>query len=91
MSNPADYPYDTRLSVRCAPLTVVSVDHIAAAVTHSWFNQTLVRVNNSVVRMGVMQGEYHWHEHTDDDEFFSGTRARAVRHPHGRDREHRPD
>ena len=36
----------------------------------AWYNQTLVRVNESVVRVGVIQGEYHWHEHTSDDEFF---------------------
>jgi mannose-6-phosphate isomerase-like protein (cupin superfamily) len=27
-------------------------------------------VNDSVVRLGVMQGEYHWHKHDNDDEFF---------------------
>jgi mannose-6-phosphate isomerase-like protein (cupin superfamily) len=27
-------------------------------------------VNGSVVRMAVIEGEYHWHQHTDDDEFF---------------------
>jgi mannose-6-phosphate isomerase-like protein (cupin superfamily) len=48
----------------------VSVDDVAATVKHPWFNQTLARVNESVIRMGVMKGEYHWHEHDDDDEFF---------------------
>jgi mannose-6-phosphate isomerase-like protein (cupin superfamily) len=27
-------------------------------------------VNASVVRLGVVQGEYHWHKHDEDDEFF---------------------
>ena len=40
------------------------------AVKHPWFNQTLCKVNDSVVRLGVMQGEYHWHKHDDLDEFF---------------------
>ena len=35
-----------------------------------WFNQTLSQVNNSVVRLGIVEGEYHWHKHDDDDEFF---------------------
>jgi len=39
-------------------------------VTHPWYNQTLCQVNGSVVRLGVVQGEYHWHKHDDDDEFF---------------------
>jgi mannose-6-phosphate isomerase-like protein (cupin superfamily) len=44
------------------------------------FNQTLCKVNDSVVRLGVMQGEYHWHKHDNDDEFFfvlSGTDGTA--------------
>ena len=69
-TNPEDFPYDTRLNVLYEPLTVVSVDDVAATVTHPWFNQTLVRVNESVVRMAVVKGEYHWHEHDNDDEFF---------------------
>ena len=39
-------------------------------MTDRWYNQTLCRVNDSVVRLGVMQGEYHWHKHDDLDEFF---------------------
>ena len=40
------------------------------ACTDQWFNQTLCRVDESVVRMGVVQGEYHWHKHEAEDEFF---------------------
>ena len=65
-----DYPYDTRLGHRFGPLEHIALDPLVAEVTHPWFNQTLVKVNDSVVRMGVMQGEYHWHQHADDDEFF---------------------
>jgi mannose-6-phosphate isomerase-like protein (cupin superfamily) len=64
------FPYDTRLNVMFPPLEKIALDPIITAVTHPWFNQTLCRVNDSVVRMGVMQGEYHWHKHDDDDEFF---------------------
>jgi mannose-6-phosphate isomerase-like protein (cupin superfamily) len=38
--------------------------------TDRWYNQTLCKVNDSGVRLGVMQGEYHWHKHDNDDEFF---------------------
>ena len=64
------YPYDTHLDIRYAPLEVVDVPALVAACTHPWYNQTLCRVNDSVVRLGVVQGEYHWHKHDDDDEFF---------------------
>ena len=66
----ADYPYATFLDVRYPPLSVVDVPALVAAVTHNWYNQTLCRVNDSVVRLGVMTGEYHWHKHDDLDEFF---------------------
>ena len=64
------YPYDTRLDVRYAPLEVVDVPALVEACTHPWYNQTLCRVNESVVRLGVVKGEYHWHKHDDEDEFF---------------------
>lgn len=66
----APYPYDTRLNVLHGPLEVVDVQAIAGSVAHPWFNQTLCRVNDSVVRLGVVRGEYHWHKHDDLDEFF---------------------
>ena len=70
MSDPQDFPYTTRLDVRFEPLEVVDVQAVADEVTDRWFNQTLCKVNDSVVRMGLMQGEYHWHKHEDLDEFF---------------------
>jgi mannose-6-phosphate isomerase-like protein (cupin superfamily) len=70
MSNPTDYPYDTRLNILYPPLEVVDVPALVAACTHPWYNQTLCKVNDSVVRLGVIQGEYHWHKHDDEDEFF---------------------
>lgn len=70
MPDQRDYPYTTRLDVRFAPLEVVDVQSVADEVTDQWFNQTLCKVNNSVVRMGLIQGEYHWHKHDDLDEFF---------------------
>jgi mannose-6-phosphate isomerase-like protein (cupin superfamily) len=70
--------YDTHLDVRFAPLQVVDVPALARAVTHPWHNQTLVRVNDSVVRLGVVQGEYHWHKHDDEDEFFYVVEGRFL-------------
>jgi mannose-6-phosphate isomerase-like protein (cupin superfamily) len=64
------YPYVTRLDIKYQPLELVDVQKDIDAVTDRWFNQTLCKVNDSVVRLGVMQGEYHWHKHDDLDEFF---------------------
>jgi mannose-6-phosphate isomerase-like protein (cupin superfamily) len=64
------YPYGTHLNILFAQLQKIDVPALVDAVTDEWYNQTLCQVNGSVVRLGVMQGEYHWHKHDDDDEFF---------------------
>ncbi len=64
------YPYVTHLNVFYNQLEVVDVPALVAACTDRWYNQTLCRVNDSVVRLGVVEGEYHWHKHDDEDEFF---------------------
>ncbi len=64
------YPYATHLDIRYRALEVVDVPALVGAVEDRWYNQTLCQVNDSVVRLGVMQGEYHWHKHDDLDEFF---------------------
>jgi len=64
------YPYATHLNVQFGPLERIDVPALVAACTDRWYNQTLCRVNESVVRLGVVQGEYHWHKHDQDDEFF---------------------
>jgi mannose-6-phosphate isomerase-like protein (cupin superfamily) len=64
------FPYETRLSVLNGPLEVIDVNAIEDARNYKWFNQTLCQVNGSVVRVGIIEGEYHWHKHDEDDEFF---------------------
>src|ERR1700733_1857295 len=64
------HPYATYLNVLVPQLEKVDVPALVRKVTDQWYNQTLCRVNDSVVRLGVMQGEYHWHKHDNDDEFF---------------------
>lgn len=66
----AEFPYETRLDVLHGPLELVDVNVVDAANTHPWFNQTLCVVNDACVRVGIVQGEYHWHKHDEDDEFF---------------------
>ena len=63
-------PYFTRLDILHQPLETIDVNTLSASVKHPWLNQTLCQVNDSVVRVGIVQGEYHWHKHDDDDEFF---------------------
>jgi mannose-6-phosphate isomerase-like protein (cupin superfamily) len=70
MSTPEAFPYETRLNILYPPLHVIDEKALADACTFKWYNQTLCQVNESVVRMAVIEGEYHWHKHDDDDEFF---------------------
>jgi mannose-6-phosphate isomerase-like protein (cupin superfamily) len=61
--------YDIRLDDKFGHLTLIDVD--AEAASHEpWFNQTLTSVNDSVIRLGVIEGDFHWHKHDDTDEFF---------------------
>ena len=70
MSETNAFPYETRLNVFYKPLEVVDEKALADACEFKWYNQTLCQVNGSVIRLGVVEGEYHWHKHDDDDEFF---------------------
>ncbi len=65
-----DFPYKTCLNILHRPLEVIDVPKLVDACSDKWYNQTLCQVNDSVVRLGVLEGEYHWHEHNDIDEFF---------------------
>ena len=78
MANVQDYPYATHLNTHYRPLELVDVPALVAACTDRWYNQTLCRVNDSVVRLGVVQGEYHWHKHDDEDEFFYVVEGRFI-------------
>jgi mannose-6-phosphate isomerase-like protein (cupin superfamily) len=73
-----DFPYKTYLNILYKPLEVVDVQKLVDACTDKWYNQTLCRVNESVVRLAVIQGEYHWHEHNDIDEFFYVVEGRLL-------------
>lgn len=64
------YPYKTYLNILRGPLEIIDVPALVAACTDKWWNQTLCKVDESVVRLGIVEGEYHWHKHDAEDEFF---------------------
>ncbi len=63
-------PYNIHLDVRFSPLELIDIQQLVDQNTDPWYNQTLCKVNDSVVRLGILQGEFHWHKHDDEDEFF---------------------
>lgn len=61
--------YDIRLDDKYGSLALIDLPSEIAA-HDPWFNQTLTTVNDAVVRLGILEGEFHWHKHDDQDEFF---------------------
>ncbi len=80
MSSPdaTAFPYVTLLNVLHQPLEKIDEKALADACPHKWYNQTICQVNDSVVRLGVVEGDYHWHKHDDDDEFFYVVEGRLL-------------
>ena len=70
--------YSINTGIRYSHLEVVNVPAIVAGCRKKWFNQTLAQVNDSVVRLGVVRGVFHWHKHEHDDEFFFVLEGRLI-------------
>jgi mannose-6-phosphate isomerase-like protein (cupin superfamily) len=71
-------PYTIHNDVAFGFLSLIDVDKIRQSVTDDWFNQTLCQVNDCVVRLGVVQGEFHWHKHDNEDEMFYVVEGRLI-------------
>ena len=71
-------PYSIHLDARFAPLELIDIQALVDACNDPWHNQTLCRVNDCVVRLGIVQGEFHWHKHEKEDEFFFVVEGRFV-------------
>lgn len=91
MTQPKSYPYTTHLNIKFDPLATIDVNQLAKAVTDQWYSQTLCKVNDSVVRLGVMKGDYHWHKHDKDDELFFVLSGRFIIDLEGRSVELKPN
>lgn len=72
-----EHEYDIRLDDKYGSLTLIDLPAEIAA-HEPWFNQTLTTVNESVVRLGVIEGDFHWHRHDDEDEFFLVLEGRLL-------------
>ena len=73
-----EYPYETRLNILYPPLEIIDEKALSDACEYKWFNQTLCKVNDSVVRVAIIEGEYHWHKHDQDDEFFYVVEGKLI-------------
>ncbi len=64
------YNYNQQMDIKYDHQEVIDVPKIIEECSDKWFNQSLTKVNDSVVRIGIVEGDYHWHKHDNDDEFF---------------------
>lgn len=62
--------YNIDLDVQFGHQEVIDLPTVVAGIQQKWANRTLTEVNNSVIRLGRLEGEFHWHKHDNDDEFF---------------------
>jgi mannose-6-phosphate isomerase-like protein (cupin superfamily) len=51
-------------------METIDIRKIINESKEQWQNYSLCKVNNNVVRIGIIQGEFHWHKHDSGDEFF---------------------
>ena len=65
-----EFNYVTKLDIKFDHLQKMDIPQMVKECKDKWFNQTLTQVNDSVVRLGIVEGEYHWHKHDNEDEFF---------------------
>ncbi len=65
-----DYNYDINLDTKFGFLNLIDIPKMVTECEEDWFNQTLCEVNDCVIRLGIVKGEFHWHKHDEEDEFF---------------------
>jgi mannose-6-phosphate isomerase-like protein (cupin superfamily) len=70
--------YSIHTHVKYGPLETIDVGRLADECAERWWNQTLCRVNDSVARLGVFEGEFHWHKHDREDELFYVLEGRLL-------------
>jgi mannose-6-phosphate isomerase-like protein (cupin superfamily) len=73
----AHQDYDIQLHDKYGSLRLIDIPAEIAA-HEPWFNQTLTSVNDAVVRLGIVEGDFHWHKHDDEDEFFLVLEGRLL-------------
>jgi mannose-6-phosphate isomerase-like protein (cupin superfamily) len=70
--------YDIRTDIKYGPFEKVDLGRLADDAPSKWWNQSLVKVNDCVARVGVFEGEFHWHKHDREDEMFYVVEGRLL-------------
>ena len=70
--------YVINLDAKFGHLAKIDLQELVDSCQDKWFNQTLCRVNDCVVRLGILEGEFHWHKHDEEDEFFYVVEGKLI-------------
>ncbi len=62
--------YSIDLEVKYKSLEIIDISKLIENCREKWQNLSLCNVNDSVIRLAVIEGEFHWHKHETEDEFF---------------------
>lgn len=63
--------YNINMAASFAALQKMDIPKLISDCKEKWYNQTLCSVNGNLVRLGVFnEGEFHFHKHDKEDEFF---------------------
>lgn len=62
--------YSISTKIEFGPLELIDIPQLIGASKKNWQNYSLCEVNDCVVRLGVIHGEFHWHKHDYEDEVF---------------------
>ena len=76
--NEDKFSYVNHMNILHKPLEVIDLPSLVKACKDKWYNQTLCQVNDSVIRLGILHGEYHWHKHDKEDEFFFTLNGKLI-------------
>jgi mannose-6-phosphate isomerase-like protein (cupin superfamily) len=56
----------------------IDVKEIVDNCQEKWINYNLTEVNDCIIRLGIVDGEFHWHKHDLEDEFFFVLEGRLL-------------
>lgn len=57
---------------------VIDVSQLESENEEQWMNINLTEVNDSIIRLGIFEGEFHWHKHDREDELFFVLEGRLI-------------
>ncbi len=59
-------------------ISVINLEEKIKQIKNPWSPIEVARVNEQVVRMALVKGEFHWHKHTNEDELFYAYKGSII-------------